>query len=68
MLDGINAFFGDDEAGRLLAVQPVKLDGGEENNRKELDKLYESLFENWDVEDELDPTLDLLETLLKSED
>ena len=68
LLDGINAFFGDDEAGRLLAVQPVKLDGGEENNRKELDKLYESLFENWDVEDELDPTLDLLETLLKSED
>ena len=68
LFDGINAFFGDDEAGRPLAVQRVKLDGGEENNRKELDKLYESLFENWDVEDELEPTLDLLETLLKSED
>ena len=67
LLDGISAFYGFEETDRFLAGQPVKLDGGEESNRKELDKLYASLFENWDVEDELEPTFDLLETLLEPE-
>ena len=65
--DGIDALSGLTAPGQLLTAQPVKLDGAQENDRKELDKLYASLNENWDVVNELDPTLDLLESQLEPE-
>ena len=54
LLDGINAFFGHDEAGRFLAVQPIKLAAIKENDSEEIDRFYEDFYEDLDVEDELE--------------
>ena len=63
--DGIDALSELNDPGQLLTAQPVKLDSAQENDRKELDKVFASLNENWDVANELDPTLDLLDSQLE---